>query len=125
MQEIQGGVVSAFQILLMEPGDWRPSLNGLDFDKTGVEEATRLEEVFIVEEVFSALSELNEDKGPSSDGFSIAFWQFCLESMKNEVMGFFKEFHKWGRFVSSLNIMFFVLVPKNSISRAVRRRGFL
>ncbi|RVW88355.1 hypothetical protein CK203_040950 [Vitis vinifera] len=60
-----GGVVSAFQILLMEPGDWHPSLNGLDFDKTGVEEATRLEEVFIVE----------------------------------EVLGFFKEFHKWGRLI--------------------------
>ncbi|RVX20457.1 hypothetical protein CK203_002723 [Vitis vinifera] len=62
-QEIKGGMVSAFQNLLSNPGDWRPTLNGLDFDRIGVEEATSLE-VFIVEDVFSALLKLNGDKAP-------------------------------------------------------------
>ena len=30
--EIQEGVARAFQNLLLEPGDWHPSLAGLDFD---------------------------------------------------------------------------------------------
>lgn len=27
-------------------------------------------------------------------------------------MGFFRDFHEWGRFVRSLNAMFLVLIPK-------------
>ena len=32
--------------------------------------------------------------------------------MKNEVIGFFKEFHEQGRFVKHLNTTFLVLIPK-------------
>ncbi|RVX00739.1 putative ribonuclease H protein [Vitis vinifera] len=39
------------------------------------EEAARLEEMFSLEEVYLALSELNEDEAPGLDGFPIAF---CL-----------------------------------------------
>ena len=92
-QEIKGGMVSAFQNLLSNPGDWCPTLNGLDFDRIGVEEATSLE-VFIVEDVFSALLKLNGDKAPGLDGLSLAFWQFYWDFVKVEVIGFFKEFHE-------------------------------
>ena len=65
-----------------------------------------------MEEVFSTLSKLNGDKAPGSDGFPLAFWQFCWEFVKNEIIGFFKEFHEKGRFVRSLNTTFLVLVPR-------------
>ena len=52
-------------------------MNCLEFDRIGVEEAARLEEMFSVEKVFLALSELNGDKAPGPDGFPLAFWQFC------------------------------------------------
>ncbi|RVW72725.1 Glycerol-3-phosphate acyltransferase, chloroplastic [Vitis vinifera] len=50
---------------------WWQGLNysGLEFDRIGVEEAARLEEMFSVEEVFLALSKLNGDKAPSQTGF--------------------------------------------------------
>ena len=70
-------MVSAFQNLMVDPGDWHPSLNGLDFDRIDVEEVARLEEVFTEEEVFSAFSNLNGDKAPNLDGLSLSFWQFC------------------------------------------------
>ena len=76
-QEIQRGVVRAYQNLLPDPGGWHPSMNCLEFDRIGVEEAAKLEETFSVEEVFLALSELNGDKAPGLDGFPLAFWQFC------------------------------------------------
>ncbi|RVW36082.1 hypothetical protein CK203_079668 [Vitis vinifera] len=57
-------------------------MNSLEFDKIGEEEAARMEEMFYVEEVFLAFSELNRDKAPSPDGFSLAFWQFCWEFVK-------------------------------------------
>ncbi|KAL6345756.1 hypothetical protein AAG906_017501 [Vitis piasezkii] len=100
-QEIKGGVVRDFKNLLIDPSAWHPTMEGLDFNRIDVEEAARLEEVFTEEEVLSALSNLNEDKAPGPDGFSQSFWQFCLEFVKEEVMGFLKEFHEHGRFVVS------------------------
>ena len=70
-------MVSAFQNFLADLGDWHPPLDGLDFDRIDVEEAAILDEVFVEEEVFSALSDLNRDKTLNLDGFSLSFWQFC------------------------------------------------
>ena len=66
-------MIRAYQNLLSNLGGWRPSLNGLDFDRIKVEEAASLEELFSVEEVYSALSELNGDKAPSPYGFPLTF----------------------------------------------------
>ncbi|RVW30550.1 hypothetical protein CK203_097801 [Vitis vinifera] len=46
----RGVFVSAFQHLLLDPGDWCPSWDGLVFDRLAGEEAARLEETFFVEE---------------------------------------------------------------------------
>ena len=72
-REIQGGFVSAFQHLLLDPSDWCPSWDGLVFDRLAGEEAARLEETFFVEEVVSALFDLSGDKAPRPDGYSLAF----------------------------------------------------
>ncbi|RVX11625.1 hypothetical protein CK203_015803 [Vitis vinifera] len=61
-QDIQRGVVRAYQDLLSDPGGWHPSMSSLEFDSIGREEAARLEEMFSLEEVYLALSELNGDK---------------------------------------------------------------
>ena len=104
----------------MDPGDWHPSMEGLDFNKIDVEDAARLEEAFTEEEVFSALSDLNGDKAPGLDGFSLSFWQFSSDFVKEEVMGFLKEFHEHGRFVRSLNSTFLVLIPKKAGAEDLR-----
>ncbi|RVW75378.1 Transposon TX1 uncharacterized 149 kDa protein [Vitis vinifera] len=88
-REIQGGVVSAFQHLLSDPGVWSPSLDGLVFDRLAGEEVARLEEAFSIKEVVFALFDLNGDKAPGPDGHSLAFWQSSWNLVKKEVMGFF------------------------------------
>ena len=107
-------MVGAFKDLLTDPGGWHPSMEGLDFNRIGDEEAARLEESFSEDEVFLALSDLNGNKAPGPDGFPLSFWQFCWDFVKEEVMGFLKEFHEHGRFVRSLNSTFLVLIPKKA-----------
>ena len=62
---------------------------------------------FLGEEVFSVLSCLSGDKSPELDGFPMTFWQNRQDFVKIEVLGFFKEFFKWGYFVRSLVVTFF------------------
>ena len=84
----------------------------MEINEIGQEEATRLEESFSEEEIWNAISCLNSDKAPGPDGFPIAFWIYSWEFVKNEVLGFFREFLDQGRFVKNLNASFLVLIPK-------------
>ena len=110
--EIKEGLVNAYQNLLSDPGGWRPPLPDLALNEIGHEEAAKLEEMFSEEEIWAAVSGLNSEKAPGPDGFPIAFWSFSWDFVKNEVLGFFKEFHEQGRFVKQLNATFLVLIPK-------------
>ncbi|RVW36589.1 hypothetical protein CK203_072861 [Vitis vinifera] len=95
-----------------EKGDWRPSISGLPFSFFDSVEARLLEEAFSVEEVQTAIFGLNGDKAPGPDEFTLAFWKFCWDIVKHEVMGFFAEFHSSNRFERILNSTFIVLIPK-------------
>ena len=110
--DIKDGLVDAFQNLLSAPGDWSPSLPDLAFNGIGSDDVTRLEETFSEDEIWTTISGLNSDKAPGLDGFPLAFWAFSWDFAKNEVVGFFKEFHEHARFVKNLNATFLVLIPK-------------
>ncbi|RVW31433.1 putative mitochondrial protein [Vitis vinifera] len=64
------------------------------------------------EEIHSALMDMRGNKAPGPDGFTVAFWQFCWEFVKEEVLEMFKEFHEQNAFLKSLNNTFLVLIPK-------------
>lgn len=71
--DIKEGVVWAFQILLIDLGGWRSSLNGLLFEGLEAQEAIWLEEPFSKEEVFSDFLDFSGDKVSGPDGFSMTF----------------------------------------------------
>ena len=110
--DIKEGLVDAFQNFLSAPGGWSPPLPDLNLNSIGVEEAASLEENFSEDEIWTTISGLNSDKAPGPDGFPLAFWSFSWDFVKNEVIGFFKEFHDNARFVKNLNTTFLVLIPK-------------
>ena len=110
--DIKEGLVNAFQKLLLAPGGWRPILPQNALNEIGSEEATKFKEVFSEEEIWTAIAGLNGDKALGPDGFPLAFWSFSWDFVKNEVLGFFKEFHERSRFVKNLNATFLVLIPK-------------
>ena len=71
---------------------WRAEIDGLPFSTLSPEEASSLELPFREEEVFTALNEVDGDKAPSPDGFSIAFWQASWYFVKGEIMEMFLGF---------------------------------
>ena len=83
-------------------------------------EAASLEDSFSKNEIWKAISGLNRDKAPGPDGFPLAFWSFSWDFVKNEVIGFFKEFHDNARFVKNLNTTFLVLIPKKQSVEELR-----
>ena len=74
--EIKEGLVGTFQSLLLASNNWRPPFPDLYFNFIGEDQAAKLEEMFIEEEILAAVSGLNGDKAPGPDGFPLAFWSF-------------------------------------------------
>ena len=114
-EEIKARVCRAYLTLLLEMGDWRLSIRGLDFEVLGEDRSISLEALFSKEEVFEALSSLFGDKAPGPDGFTMAFWHLCWDFTKPEIMTFFEEFFMHGMFQKSLNSTFLVLIPKRGV----------
>ena len=92
LPKIKEGLVGAFQSLLSASNNWCPPFLDLSFNLIGEDQATELEEMFTEEEILAAVLGLNSDKAPGSDGFPLAFWSFSWDFVKDEVMGFFREF---------------------------------
>ena len=69
-------------------------MDGLVFKRLVGEEAARLEEAFSDEEVVFTLFDLSGNKASGSNVYSLVFWQSSWEFVKEEVMGFFREFHE-------------------------------
>lgn len=90
--EIKDGKCKAFHVLLSEMTNWRPSIRGLCSEELESDSSTSLEKLFSYEKVFDALSNLGGNKAPGSYGFPMAFWKFCWDFVKSEIMGFFRKF---------------------------------
>ena len=110
--EVKEGLVRAFQCLLSAPTNWCLPFPEIYVNSIGEDHCAKLKEMFTEEEILAAVSGLNDDKAPGPDGFPLAFWSFSWDFVKEEVMGFFKEFYQNDQFVKSLNATFLVLVPK-------------
>ena len=110
--EIKASVVGAFHDLFAEEREWRPSTDGLSFEGFDSSEVEKLELPFSEEEVFVALFDLGKDKALGPDGYIMAFWLFCWDVVKVEVLGFFRDFYEEDKFVKSLNAIFLTFVPR-------------
>ena len=111
-QEVWERVVNAYQQLLSESSDWKADIGRLQLNQLSLQEAGMLELPFSEAEVQAALMDLNGDKAPSPDGFTLAFWQNCWDFAKEEILDMFKEFYEQNVFLKSLNNTFLVLLPK-------------
>lgn len=113
-EEVRSNVVNFYQKLYTESDTWRPSMDGLEFARIEEAERLELERDFSKEEVVKVLHEMEGDKAPGSDGFTMAFFQKCWSVVKIDVMPFFDHFHRSSEFERSLNASFLSLIPKKN-----------
>ena len=80
----------------------------------GEDERLALEGEFFKEEVIQVLMEMEGDKAPGPDGFTMAFFQKCWSVVEVDVMAVFVHFHRYSMFERSLNASFLTLIPKKN-----------
>ena len=73
MSKLRKGIADACQAWLPDDLAWRAEIDGLPFATLSPEEVGSLEVPFREEEVFTTINEMDGDKAPGPDGFSMAF----------------------------------------------------
>ncbi len=79
-----------------------------------------LERKFDRDEVLQVVNDLQGDKAPGPDGFTMAFFQKCWSVLEEDIMGFFEEVHTYCKFERSLNASFIALIPKKQNATNIR-----
>ena len=71
--EVRGGVVNEFKLLLSAAGGWKPNISEMSFERLEDVETARLEKSFSEQEVLEALKGFCGDKGL---GLMVFLWLF-------------------------------------------------
>lgn len=61
------------------------------------QQSSLLEKEFTLEEIKKATLNLPKEKSPSPDGLPLLFFQDCWDTIKNDLLCFFTEFHSSGK----------------------------
>ena len=69
-------------------------MDGLEFTSIEEDERLELERDFSKEEVVKVLQEMEGDKAPGPNNFTMAFFQKCWSVVEIDVMAFFDHFHR-------------------------------
>ena len=72
--EVAAQVVQFYKSLYQEFEEWRNFVEGLEFDQIGEVERGWLERSFEKDEILLVVKDMEGDKAPSPDGFSMAFF---------------------------------------------------
>ena len=75
--EVTNQVVQFYKNLYKETEGWRPLVGGLEFDCIRDMERVWLERNFEREEILQVVNDLEGDKAPGLDGFTMAFYHHC------------------------------------------------
>ena len=76
-EDVQSKVVHFYQSLYIELDTWCTSMDGLEFVRIEEDEWLELERDFSEEEVVKVFQEMEGDKAPGPDGFTMTFFQKC------------------------------------------------
>jgi hypothetical protein len=117
---IKSQVAQFYHHLFQESESWRLEMDGIEFDSISSSDRIMLERPFDREEVLQVIENLQGDKAPGPDGFTLAFFQKCWPVIEVDIMAFFGEVFEYCKFEKSLNATFISLIPKKVNALNVR-----
>jgi len=120
--DISKHIVKFYKELFTDQCSWRPVVDSISYDSIVEVKASLLEREFVDREVWEVVKEMNSNKAPGPNGYSMAFFQACWIVLKEDIMKVFHEFRTSGKFEKSLNATFLDLIPK--IPEAVNPKDF-
>ena len=112
--EVADQVVQFYKKLYTETEEWRPFVEGLEFDQIEGLEREWLERRFEKEEILRVVKKLEGDKALGPDSFFTAFYHHCWRVVESDVLVVFEEFYQHSKFEKSLNATFIALIPKKN-----------
>ena len=118
--EVADQVVQFYKKLYTKTEEWRPFVEGLGFDQIEGLEREWLERSFEKEEILRVVKELEGDKAPGLNGFSMAFYHHCWRFVEIDVLAMFEEFFQHSKFEKSPNATFMALIPKKNGASNIR-----
>lgn len=71
-----------------------------------------IEKSFTEEEIHLAIVDMDGEKSPGPDSFTMNFLKSCWDVVKSDLMLVFNEFHERGNINMSMNSTFIALIPK-------------
>ena len=118
--EMADQAVQFYKNLYKETEEWRPFVEGLEFDQIEGLERDWLEWRFEKEEVLRVVKELEGDKAPGPDGFSMPFYHHCWGVVERDFLAVFEEFYQDSKFEKSFNATFIAFIPKKNVASNIR-----
>ncbi|RVW14714.1 LINE-1 retrotransposable element ORF2 protein [Vitis vinifera] len=117
-ESITEEILLYFEKLYASPTGESWSVEGLDWFPISEESASRLDSPFTEEEISRAIFQLDRDKAPGPNDFTIAVFQDCLDVIE-DLVRVFAEFHRSRIINQSTNASFIVLLPKKSLTKDI------
>ncbi|RVW46188.1 Transposon TX1 uncharacterized 149 kDa protein [Vitis vinifera] len=118
-ESITEEILLYFEKLYTSPTGESWGVEGLDWSPISEESALRLDSPFTEKEISKAIFQMDRDKAPRPDDFTITVFQDCWDVIKEELVRVFAEFHRSGIINQSTNASFIVLLPKKSLTKRI------
>ncbi|RVX05678.1 putative ribonuclease H protein [Vitis vinifera] len=95
-KSIKEEILRYFEKLYASPSEESWRVKGLNWSPISGESAPRLESPFTEKEISKATFQLDMDKAPGPDGFTITVFQDCWDVIKEDLVRVFAEFNRSG-----------------------------
>ena len=89
-------------------------MEGLEFDQIEEVERSWMERRFEKDEIIQVVRDMEGNKAPGPNDFSMAFFHHCWRVVESDVLAIFEEFYQHCKFEKSLDATSLVLIPKKN-----------